>query len=172
MICIEDIFQHIVTATNTRLSDRQIPVCFQFGTLREIVDNLNTLTRARAQKYPLIALIEPFRQQKGTPGTDTRISVRLLIATYTEKTLKADERLRVNFKPLLFPIYDAFLAEIKRSEHFNTEEVKHTVINHFEIGRESLSGYDGSVFNDHIDAIEIQDMELNVKPQQCKIKNF
>lgn len=172
MMCIEDILSAVIASMNTKLASKDIAVSFQFGTLREIVDNLNTLTSVNAKKYPLIALIEPFRQQKGIYGINTKARLRLLIATYTEKNLKADERLASNFKPVLFPIYDAFLAEIKRSESFSAEEIKHTLINHFEIGRESLSGYDGSVFNDHIDAIEIQDLELNVKKIQCKIKNF
>lgn len=172
MICIEDIFAGIVRSTNEKLIEDNIVSSFQFGTLREIVDNLNTLTQAEIKKYPLIALIEPFKQQKGIPNTESRLRLRFLIATYTHKELKANERLELNFKPVLFPVYNKFLDSVKRSEYFKTDKIRHTIINHFEIGRESLSGYDGSIFNDHIDAIEIQDMELDAKHTQCKIKNF
>lgn len=172
MICIEDIFADIVQSTNQKLAEHNILASFQFGTLPEIVDNLNALTQAEANKYPLIALIEPFKQQKGIPNTESRLRLRLLIATYTQKELKADERLQLNFKPILFPVYNKLLQTIQQSEHFKTNHIRHTVINHFEIGRETLEGYDGTIFNDHIDAIEIQDMELDTKNKQCKIKNF
>lgn len=172
MICIEDVFRDIIVKLNTNLADKEINVCFQFGTLREIVDNLNSLTQVNAGKYPLIALIEPFPQQKGISQIEARLKLRFLIATYTSRELKADERLELNFKPILFPVYDAFIREIKHSEYFRTEEIKHTLVNHFEIGKETLEGYDGSVFNDHIDAIELKDMELDIKNKQCNIKNF
>lgn len=172
MICIEDVISEIIIATNEELVERGIVTYFQYGTLREIVDNLNQLTQVDSgKKYPLIALIEPFKQQKGVScSVDSKVKLRFLIATYTMKELKADERLELNFKPILFPVYDAFMNKLKK--YFVVDNIKHIVVNHFEIGRESLSGYDGSVFNDHIDAIEIQDMELDIKNKQCKIKNF
>ncbi|MEG1738674.1 MAG: hypothetical protein RR137_08985 [Odoribacter sp.] len=173
MICVEDIISEIVASTNKDLVRSNIVVYFQYGTLREIVDNLDKLTQANSvEKYPLIALIEPFKQQKGIYDIESKVNTRLLIATYTTRNLKTDERLELNFKPCLFPIYDAFIERLKRSENVRVENISHTVINHFEIGRESLTGYDGSTFNDHIDAIEIQDLEINIKKKQCKLKNF
>lgn len=172
MICIEELFKNIVEDVNAGLSGRGISVCFRFGTLREVVDTLNSLPQEDGGKCPLIALIEPYQQQRGIPHIHSRLKLRFLIATCAQQGQTAEDRLEVNFKPVLFPVYDAFLNSVKHSEYFRTDEVKHTVSHHFEIGREVLSGYEGSVYNDHIDAIEIQEMELDVKNKQCKIKIF
>ena len=173
MICVEDVFAQIVERMNKKLISLGLMTNYQFGTLREIVDNLDKLGNLdNSLKYPLVALIEPFSQKKGIFNVESIMTIRFLIATYTRKQLKADERLQLNFKPILFPIYEEFIRQTCKSAYFRVEEIPHTLVNHFEIGRESLSGYDGNVFNDHIDAIEIKDMELSLKRKQCKIKNF
>ena len=90
----------------------------------------------------------------------------------TEKTLKADERLEQNYKPILFPAYEALISEIKKVTASSTLE--HTLINHFEMGRESLQGYDKAILDDHIDAIEINDMNVLFRENKCNnlTKNF
>lgn len=167
MIVVEDILSKVVkNASNTVGFD----LFFQYGTLREIVGNLNTLGKGGKVKYPLVALIEPFKQRITEDGA--RASLRLLIATMTKKTLKADERLEQNYKPVLFPAYEALINEIKKVTASSTLE--HTIINHFEMGRESLQGYDKAILDDHIDAIEINDMNVLFRENKCNnlTKNF
>ncbi len=167
MIVVEDILSKVVKRASITID---IDLSFQYGTLREIVENLNTLGKGGKVKYPLVALIEPFRQRITDDGT--RANLRLLIATMTSKTLKADERLEQNYKPILFPAYEALIDEIKRVTASSTLE--HTLINHFEMGRESLQGYDKAILDDHVDAIEINDMNVLFRENKCKqlTKNF
>lgn len=167
MIVVEDILSKVVKRASITID---IDLSFQYGTLREIVENLNTLGKGGKVKYPIVALIEPFRQRITDDGT--RANLRLLIATMTSKTLKADERLEQNYKPILFPAYEALIDEIKRVTASSTLE--HTLINHFEMGRESLQGYDKAILDDHVDAIEINDMNVLFRENKCKqlTKNF
>ena len=167
MIVVEDILSKVVKRASITID---IDLSFQYGTLREIVENLNTLGKGGKVKYPLVALIEPFRQRITDDGT--RANLRLLIATMTSKTLKADERLEQNYKPILFPAYEALIDEIKRVTASSTLE--HTLINHFEMGRESLQGCDKAILDDHVDAIEINDMNVLFRENKCKqlTKNF
>ena len=167
MIVVEDILSKVVKRASITID---IDLSFQYGTLKEIVENLNTLGKGGKVKYPLVALIEPFRQRITDDGT--RANLRLLIATMTSKTLKADERLEQNYKPILFPAYEALIDEIKRVTASSTLE--HTLINHFEMGRESLQGYDKAILDDHVDAIEINDMNVLFRENKCKqlTKNF
>ena len=167
MIVVEDILSKVVKRASITID---IDLSFQYGALREIVENLNTLGKGGKVKYPLVALIEPFRQRITDDGT--RANLRLLIATMTSKTLKADERLEQNYKPILFPAYEALIDEIKRVTASSTLE--HTLINHFEMGRESLQGYDKAILDDHVDAIEINDMNVLFRENKCKqlTKNF
>ena len=88
MIVVEDILSEVVKKSSVVVG---FELSFQYGTLREIVENLNTLGKGGKVKYPLVALIEPFKQRITDDGA--RSSLRLLIATMTKKTLKADERL-------------------------------------------------------------------------------
>ncbi len=167
MIVVEDILSDVVKKSSVVVG---FELSFQYGTLREIVENLNTLGKGGKVKYPLVALIEPFKQRITDDGA--RSSLRLLIATMTKKTLKADERLEQNYKPILFPAYEALIGEIKKVTISST--LDHTLINHFEMGRESLQGYDKAILDDHIDAIEINDMNVLFRENKCNnlTKNF
>lgn len=167
MIVVEDILSNVVKNSEKEYGSK---LFFHYGTLREIAGNLNQIGRARNVKYPIVALIEPFKQRITSDGT--RASLRLLIATYTKKALLADERLELNYKPILFPVYDIFMKELRAVVKSST--LDHTVINHFEMGKESLNGYNGSVLDDHVDAIEINDLNVLFRDNKCKelIKNF
>ena len=170
MIVIEDIIGQAVKEAEESLrlrTNSDISINFCYGTLREIVGVLNDLGKAKVKKYPLIALIEPFSQSVDNSGI--HLSPRFLIATYTKKTLKADQRLEVNYRPVLFPIYEAFIEQLKTKTR--SSGLPHTLINHFELGRESLSGYDAATLNDHVDVIEIKDVDLYFKENNnCRLK--
>ena len=156
MIVVEDILSEVVKKSSVVVG---FELSFQYGTLREIVENLNTLGKGGKVKYPLVALIEPFKQRITDDGA--RSSLRLLIATMTQ-----------NYKPILFPAYEALIGEIKKVTISST--LDHTLINHFEMGRESLQGYDKAILDDHIDAIEINDMNVLFRENKCNnlTKNF
>ena len=72
----------------------------------------------------------------------------------------------------MFPAYEALIGEIKKVTISST--LDHTLINHFEMGRESLQGYDKAILDDHIDAIEINDMNVLFRENKCNnlTKNF
>ena len=42
------------------------------------------------------------------------------------------------------------------------------------MGKESLNGYDGTILDDHVDAIEINDLSVLFRENKCNelIKNF
>ena len=167
MIIIEDIARNVVDKTNARLPER-LQSTFHFGTLREIVTNLDQLTRASTGKYPVIALVEPFNQAIDSQGITA--TLRFLIATFTEKTLKADERLNTNYREVLFPICQVFTSELRAAS--GSAELKYIQVNHFELGRESLQGYDGTILNDHVDAIELKNIKIFFRETICKVSNI
>lgn len=74
-----------------------------------------------------------------------------------------------NYKKILFPMYKAFMPEFKRVSR--SSNVNHTLINHFEMGRESLTGYEGTILNDHVDVLEIKDLNTYFRGKDiCKLK--
>lgn len=164
MIVVEDIIGKVIERA---FKKTDIKPFYHYGTIREIVDTLNQLNNAGMKKYPLIALIEPF--QSSITGEGLTANLRLLFATYTEKTLKAPERLEENYKKILFPVYEAFMSAFKRVS--GSSNVNHTLINHFEMGRESLNGYEGSILNDHVDVLEVKDLSVYFRENDiCKLK--
>lgn len=172
MICIENIFADLTDRLNAELAASSIKVHFRFGTIREIMDYLNALTPADADKYPLIALIEPFLLQKETSQMTGHLKLRFLIATFIPSENPKAESLEGSFKPILFPIYETFIRQIECSAYFRTDRIKHIFLNHFGISKDTLEGYDSSVFNNHIHAIELKEVELDIKNKSCHIKNF
>lgn len=165
MIIVEDIIKNIVSRINQK--PQNMETYYHFGTIREIVGSLNQLTNSGSKKYPLIALIEPFQTIVNEDGINANI--RILIATYTMRNMKSVERLEENYKKILFPIYTDFMDELVKSSGSST--INHTFINHFEMGREALTGYDGTLLNDHVDVLEIRDMNVYFRKKNKCINN-
>lgn len=165
MIVVEDIIGKIIEGAYDKMPLKPF---YHYGTIREIVDTLNQLNNAGMKKYPIVALIEPFQSRITNEGLTANL--RLLFATFTERNFKAPERLEENYKKILFPMYEAFMANLKK---FNRSSLTdHTLVNHFEMGRESLNGYEGTILNDYIDVLEVKDLGVYFREKSnCKIKN-
>lgn len=169
-VYIVDLFKTIVerTATSTGMTCH-----YEHGHPLEIVDTLKEMTQnpdASALKYPLIALFQDFDEDKGLDGTESKVKLHLIIATLTDKMLKAPERYTVSFKPILYPVYVEFMKQIGKSHFFreeNPDRILHTKTDRLYWGRNGLFGQNTNVFDDYIDCIEIQNLQLNVKQNLC-----
>lgn len=172
MIVLVDIFEAIVQ----KVSDKIGYVAYQHGHLLEIVNNLTEMTQTpdtSQLKYPLVALLQDFDEEKGKgEGTDSSVKLWLIIATLTDNSLKAPERYQQSFKPVLYPIYEELLKQIGKSGFFketNPDLIKHIKTDRLFWGRNGLLGKQSNVFNDFIDCIEIRDLKLSVKQSNyCK----
>jgi hypothetical protein len=129
---------------------------------------LNQLSKGSKEKYPLVALIEPFEQVIDNNGVTVKL--RFLIATWTEKTIKADERLNPTYRGILFPVCEALTNELKRVT--GSAVLAYKQVNHFEMGRESLQGYDGAILNDNVDVVELKEVKMYFRDNHCKTSNL
>lgn len=177
-IYIVDIFADIVTRTSAQLlADGTIAtgVNYLYGHPLEILDSLQKLTKiasSQGNRYPLVALFQDFDEVRGKDDTiEFTVSLNLIIASLTKPEYKAADRYKYNFKPILYPIYEELITQIKVSRYFKDPmtQYSHKKTDRMYWGRNGLFGKDGSVYNDFIDAIEIQDLELKVKPLNCFI---
>jgi hypothetical protein len=111
------------------------------------------------QKYPMIAFRLPatITKTKAVYTADANI----LIADFTKKTYKPDERIANKFEPILYPLRDAFLEACKRSGEFLNFEFDFMQIDRMFYGTEQ-AGEDNiaNVFDDPLDAVELRDMKL------------
>lgn len=152
-------------------------VHFRHGRLIEISETLKELQSGRttpATKWPMVALIRDFTEQRGQRDLYTTPRMTIAIATANDKpTMKAEEREKVTFIPILYPIYFKLLEKLHyhpRVSSMDIAMIPHTVVDHYyySTAGESNGADPGSnIFNEFTDSIEIRDLELNIKPLNC-----
>ena len=130
------------------------------NTLMEKTDN-DTL---KFEKFPLIALFEDIDSKSKEGVFQYRSKINLIIAVDTDPNYKAGDRYTASFDAILTPIYKLFIKHYLRSRKVHTihKTVDHEPIYHVYWGKKGLYGVEGNVFNDHIDAIEIKNLDLKI----------
>lgn len=175
MIYVVDEIASVVEKTSQKLqSVLGKEVNYLYGHPLEIVNQLTLMTQSKNQgvkKYPLIGLFQDFREIKGERhGIESKVNLHLIIANGTQPNYTAPERYQHNFKPVLYPIYEEFLNQLFRHRQFTfpeRERISHTKIDRLYWGKEGLYGNAGNIFNDYLDCIEIQNLQLLVKTKTC-----
>ena len=174
-----DIFSDIVTEVQDDASkpavDADAPF-YMHGHPLDIIKVLQEKTRndtLKFKKYPLIALFQDFTESIGEndmirSSTD---SLNIVIAVDTSPDYDSVQRYTNSFRTILYPIYDIFIEKIISSGWFvNAGDglVSHDKIDRLYWGRQGLYGNEGNIFNDFIDAIEIQNLTLDLRlTQKC-----
>lgn len=147
---------------------------FMYGHRLEISNRLTQKDQDPEQeqkKYPLIGLgldiIETVR------GVVTDYSVNMIIATFTDKNLNAEERSEQVLKPVLEPLYENFMQAFKDSGLFMwdsqlaQDKPPHNKIFRPYWGTAGTEGNVKNIFNDPIDAIEITNMKFSQIQKNC-----
>ena len=147
-------------------------VFYQYGHPLEIVNTLTEMSKEQsisACKYPILALFTDISEDKTDPKFYCKVNdLHLIIATLTDNTYLADQRIEQNFKPILHPIYDEFINQLSKNRNIEvdyTGSIPHISTDRLYWGRNGLFGNDSNIFNDYIDCIEITKLKLNIKKQ-------
>ena len=143
---------------------------YMHGHPLEIVDLMSQKDRNdtyKFLKYPVIVLFQDFPEVMGESQTViSEGTFNLIIATETSVDYTASQRYTNTFRPYLYPLYDLLMKHIPKSGLFKnalTGMVPHTKTDRLFWGREGLYGNEGNIFNDRIDAIEIENLTLQMK---------
>jgi hypothetical protein len=144
---------------------------YMYGHRKEIANRLreqNVDKVLKYQKYPLIAL----RMDIPEPYVNgmAELSLNIVILAYTDKSWNAEERMTNVFKPVLYPIYDRFLYELRKSGLFfwqGDTVPEHTKVDRPFWGIESAEGNTKYIFSDPLDAIEIIDLKIKKNFKNC-----
>ncbi len=116
------------------------------------------------KKYPLVALKLDTSEQNDQGLINYTLNVALLMST--DRNWTAQERYTNVFKPVLYPMYESFLKQIKASGLFfwpakdKLKRPKHTKIDRPYWGTPASEGNTANYFNDPLDAIELLDLKL------------
>ena len=139
---------------------------YMYGHQREIANRLLLQGKSPSKKdnrYPLIALRLDTSEQMNNGYISYNLNIGIF--TNTSKSINAEERYAQTITPILTPIYEEFLYQLKRSGLFfwpgSQDRPPHTKIDRPFWGTDGGSGNDRYIFNDAIDAIEILDLRIN-----------
>jgi len=168
-----DIFDEIVTDVrndaDNPCDDTDEPF-YMHGHPLEIINTLAEKDQHKTHKfnkYPLIALMQDFTEEIGESQTiQGSVMLNIIIATQTKVEWKSAERYTNTFRTVLYPLYDLLIKHIIACGWF--KEVGFGLVPHDKIdrlfwGRSGLYGNEGNIFNDHLDAIEIQNLSLSLR---------
>jgi len=140
-----------------------VVLVFDHGHPLEIVNNVQQYSQSDTLKYesfPRICLFHDF-EEKIT--FEKLVTLDIIIVTDTDPAYTAPQRYTNSFDPILTPLYNLFMAELAASDYIGTTDnnyFKHTKIDRLYWGKNGLYGNTGNIFNDFIDAIEINKLEL------------
>lgn len=140
---------------------------FEHGHPLEIINTLKERTideTLKFKKFPLIALFEDFDMKSPNGVFKASTKLNILFITDTDKNYKAADRYTNSFDAILTPIYTLFKKHLirQRGIHVNHKTVDHNAIYHLYWGKKGLFGNNANIFEDHIDAIELRDLDVKI----------
>lgn len=186
-VYIVDIIRNIVNAVDTALySDGTLEPAFPHvyylhGHPLDIVARLQEKLSSpndKDKRFPLIALIQDIREERmPNAAAYADAPLNIMIAALTEAKWNSEQRYDKTFKPVLYPIYYEFLNQVELSTEVSTINhsfIKHNKYDRLYWGKQGLYGNTGNMFNDFIDAIEIDNLRLQImnKPNCVPSKNI
>lgn len=159
-------------------NDTITAVHYLYGHPLEIVNTLTELDSGGStvyDKYPLVAFFLDSKMSRkdrtmfGSQRVHLAIINECFDATGNEV---AKERDTNNFIPVLSPIYMELIRQIAlRGDLFvgvgGESSILHDVTFRYYWGKNGLWGNDKNIFNDRVDAIEIEDLELKINLNYC-----
>ncbi|MDR1340828.1 MAG: hypothetical protein LBK58_12355 [Prevotellaceae bacterium] len=153
-------------------------VLFFHGHIHEIAVELKQRSdsaKYREQKYPCIMMLEDFRETHSTGKPwDMEADVQVLIVAGSDMNYTSDERIEKVFKPVLYPICDAFISALKGSSRIlsvpssnlrylkiDRHKCTSAFLREVSYANESTKSQNtAALLADHLDAIELN---LNLK---------
>lgn len=120
-------------------------------------------------KYPVLGLFFDIDEPTGTEP----LNLNLFIATNSKLEYLIEDRMEINFKPTLIPLYELFLVKLRDSGLFRWKDSDD---NGFPVHTRSLRPYWGkagldedekTAMADVLDAIEIEGLEIYQTNKTC-----
>lgn len=140
--------------------------------MNELIEDSNSTTR-KNDKYPLIALIQPYRAELGSDSASPNVTFDLVIVTNTTPTKTADDREEESYNTYLRPIYAELISQLSSNQFVSYRGMmpKHRYMDIYHLGDER-GNKNGYTFPDFVDAILIEGMELKIYPQDTCVSGL
>jgi hypothetical protein len=167
---VPHIIRDIVSDLRNNFSEDKIIPFYEYGTALEVVNTLSKKTEHPEysdKKYPLIWFLikDSLKQEVDFTKANKRkvTDITVIFCTETKADYLAADRYENTFIPILRPLYDAFVYYLKRSKDISSKnDFKHIYYENLFWGRDGLYGHEGNIFNDRLDAIIIDNLDLHL----------
>lgn len=146
---------------------------FLFGDSVYVNNMLSLFSRSsktNAIRFPLITLFVPFNEVRTDKNLATSAKIKLMIAVDTVSSYTNEQRLDSSFIRILRPIYDGFIDGVRRSSELVAPydgQIPHTYRERYDLGARGAMDSNNKELNTLIDAIEIDNLVINVKKDRC-----
>ena len=186
MVMIGSIDYAIVSATSTTFkvkgdvtgetTYKGLAPYFAYGHILEIANKLIRIDKSKGvkkfEKYPIILLpLDVSSEYNQLFGSFDYSDVTIYIANKTEPTYTAADRLEHSFEPVLYPLYESFMEQLRINPNVlqsdNTPFPKHTKIDRFFWGTQLNQNSTKNILNDYLDCIEINKLKISIKNINC-----
>lgn len=147
---------------------------YTFGNAQYVKDRLDELSQTpegEAMKFPLIALFCPFTEQRNSNDYHAKAKVHILIACQSSKEWSNEQRRVTSFANILRPIYRSFLKALLKDRRLDfgyKRVIAHEYSENYSFGRYGAHTGTGDAVSEPIDAINITNLELTIKNQNCR----
>lgn len=178
---IIDIFQDAVNATSQDVTlmvgGKAIacpPINYVFGSgqyVKERLSELSQVPTGNEMKFPLIALMAPFVEERNSPDYHSSASLNLLIACSTCQQWSNEQRLQTSFRNILRPIYNRLMEALREDGRIDfgyDDVIPHKYTENYSYGRYGAYTGTGDAVGEPIDAIDITDLKIIIKKQTCR----
>ena len=145
-----------------------VPVInFHHGRPLEIVNTFKQIAQNSTYNKGMFPAICLFSDYPEVISYERSLTLQLVIITDTSKHYTVAERYINSFDPILTPLYELFLKQLAKSNYVDSDSDSVLYFEHIRWnrpcwGKDGIYGAVADIFNDFIDAIEIENLKLKI----------
>lgn len=166
---IVDIIGEVVAAVDAVLfPSLNKHILYEYGRSSQILKEVIKLGNNKDPKYPLFALFQDFPENTDTFYYCKVRFPKILIANFTDNNWPNPKKYELNFKPVLYPIYNEFLKQLPRNKNIVGVDFTHLKWDRPGTQPAADPKLQGN-FSDFLDGIELQNLDVTFKQVKfCK----
>lgn len=141
-----------------------VVINYHYGHPLEIINTFKSKGHSEGygrEVFPAICLFQPI-PEKHVIGDYRTAKLNMVIVTDTKREYEASQRYTYTFKPVLIPLYEMLFEQMKCSGTIEVTEDNYDYVEHLFWGKNGLYGNTSNIFNDFVDAIEINNLNIQI----------
>jgi hypothetical protein len=164
---ISDTVITITVDTSSKVAPTAISVVlnYHYGHLLEIKNIFQQATAKaslKLEQFPAIVLVQDFPEVTDRKKHLREATLRVIILTDSKQSYIASDRYTYIFEPKLYPLEDLFFKCLERSNEISGYDQGFTRWDRLFWGRTQGEGTASNIFNDYIDAIELENLKIKI----------